>query len=281
MTDKSGSRRAGVIGSPVRHSLSPVIMKAWLDAAGIDGVYDRIEVAPDQLTARLAELADEGVCGCNVTLPHKQAVLEHCDEISASARAIGAANILTFRDGKYHGENSDAFGFIESLRMAGVNPSGLSALVLGAGGASRAVLYGLNEAGVSSLFLSNRTRQTAEDLASELAPDAEILDWDQVADKPVAADLVINTTALGLQGNPDLRINWQGLPASSIAVDIVYTPLRTGFLADAEARGCRTIDGLGMLINQARPSFEAFFGTAPDSRVDIRSLLIGQLEGSA
>lgn len=281
MTDGSGSRRAGVIGWPIRHSLSPVIMKAWLDAANIDGVYDWIETAPNQLKARLAELVDEGVRGCNVTLPHKQAILELCDEISASAKAIGAANILTFRDGKYHGDNSDAFGFIESLRAAGVDPSGLSALVLGAGGASRAVLYGLREAGVSGLFLSNRTRQSAERLASELAPDAEILDWDDVLKNPVAADLVINTTALGLHGNPDLRLNWQNLPASSIAVDIVYTPLRTGFLADAEARGCRTIDGLGMLINQARPSFEAFFGAAPDRKVDIRSLLVRQLEGKA
>ncbi len=281
MTDVPGSRRAGVIGWPIRHSLSPVIMKAWLDAAAIDGVYDRIEIAPDQLKTRLAELADEGVRGCNVTLPHKQAVLELCDGISASARAIGAANILTFQDGKYHGDNSDAFGFIESLRVAGVNPSGRSALVLGAGGASRAVLHGLREAGVSALYLSNRTRQTAETLASELAPEAEILDWDGLLDEPVTADLVINTTALGLHGNPDLRLNWQDLPDSSIAVDIVYTPLRTGFLADAEARGCRTVDGLGMLINQARPSFEAFFGTAPDSTVDIRSLLVEQLEGGA
>lgn len=281
MTVGSGSRRAGVIGWPIRHSLSPVIMKAWLDAAGIDGAYDRIEIAPDQLKARLAELAGQGFSGCNVTLPHKQAVLDLCDEISPSARFIGAANILTFRDGKYWGDNSDAFGFIESLRQAGVDPNGLSALVLGAGGAARAVLYGLREAGVSRLFLGNRTRQTAEQLASELAPDAEIVDWPDVLEKPVAADLVINTTALGLSGNPDLHLDWQAMPESSIAVDIVYTPLRTGFLADADARGCRTIDGLGMLINQARPGFEAFFGIAPDGEVDIRSLLLGQLEGRA
>ncbi|SDM18406.1 shikimate dehydrogenase family protein [Maricaulis salignorans] len=278
MKPTGAARLAGVAGDPIAHSLSPSLMAAWIKAAGLDAVYSPFRIAPDDAEAFFRALARTQCSGLNITLPHKQTALAIADQVSPAARAIGAANLLTFRDGMIHADNTDAAGFLGALLARGVDPERGPALVLGAGGAARAIAYALHQAGVPEIRLSNRSRSNAADLARDLVPDARIHDWDDRDQALDGAALIVNATSLGLSGAGDLVMDWRRAPTDAVAADSVYKPLQTGFLRDAAKCGLGTVDGLGMLIGQARPSFEAFFGIAPPEGVDAHALLHAMLE---
>ncbi|WP_339738911.1 shikimate dehydrogenase [uncultured Maricaulis sp.] len=278
MKSTGPAQKAGVVGDPIAHSLSPGLMAAWIEAAGLDALYSPFRVAREDAGAFFRAMARTDCVGVNVTLPHKQTALAVADQASPAARAIGAANLLTFRDGVIHADNTDTPGFLSALLARGVNPKRGPALVLGAGGAARAIVHALHQAGAPEIRLSNRSRSNAAELALDLAPDARIHDWDDRDQALAGVALVVNATSLGLAGARNLVMDWQRAPADAIAADSVYKPLQTGFLRDAANCGLGTVDGLGMLIGQARPSFEAFFGISPPDRIDAHSLLQGMLE---
>ena len=247
-------------------------------SAGIDAQYSPYRVAREDAETFLRGLARTECAGVNITLPHKHIALAIADRVSPAAQAIGAANLLTFRDGQIHADNTDAPGFLDALRTGDVDPSRGPALVLGAGGAARAILHALVQAGVPEIRLSNRSRSNALALARDLAPDARIHDWGDRDQALPGVALVVNATSLGLSGVEDLVLDWRNAPGDAVAADSVYRPLQTGFLRDAARQELRIIDGLGMLIGQARPSFEAFFGFAPPTQIDARALLLSHLE---
>ena len=269
------ARLAGVIGWPVSHSRSPRLHGHWLKTHRIDGAYLPLAVRPEDLEAAVRGLAALGFRGANVTLPHKERVLELCDSVTGRAARIGAVNTLILRDGRLEGDNSDGFGFLENLKEQETawQPSG-PAVVLGAGGAARAILVALLEAGVAEVRLLNRTRSRAEALAEELGGGIRILDW-ATWDKALAgAMLLVNTTSLGMSGQPPLEIDLGPLPVSALVNDLVYVPLETPLLAQARARGNPAVDGLGMLLHQARPGFEAWFGVAPRVTAALRQAVL-------
>ena len=255
------ARLAGVFGHPVTHSRSPRLHGFWLERYGIDGAYIPLGVAPGGFAAAVRALVDLGFRGANVTIPHKLAAFEICDAVAPFARRAGAVNTLIFRDGRIEGSNTDGFGFLESIREAapGWRADAGPAVLLGAGGAARAIAAALLDAGAPRVTLVNRTAAKAEALARDLGGPIH------VADRPPLEDaaLLVNTTSLGMQGQPGLEVDLAPLPASAVVADIVYVPLETRLLAAARARGLVAVDGLGMLLHQARPGFEAWFGVAP------------------
>ena len=255
------ARLAGVFGHPVTHSRSPRLHGFWLQRYGIDGAYIPLGVAPIGFAAAVRALVDLGFRGANVTIPHKLAAFEICDAVAPFARRAGAVNTLIFRDGRIEGSNTDGFGFLESIREAapGWRADAGPAVLLGAGGAARAIAAALLGAGAPRVTLVNRTAAKAEALARDLGGPIH------VADRPPLEDaaLLVNTTSLGMQGQPGLEVDLAPLPASAVVADIVYVPLETRLLAAARARGLVAVDGLGMLLHQARPGFEAWFGVAP------------------
>lgn len=277
-------RLAGVIGQPIGHSLSPDMMAHWmmtsgLKASGIEAHYAPIEVAPDALADFLRVRAGEPeFAGFNITLPHKQAALALADEASETARAVGAANLLTFRDGKIFADNTDVAGFLTALEPADIPYDRTSTLVFGAGGVARAVVHALLTKDIAELVLCNRNRERAERLKAELAPQARIVDWEERQDALAAADLAVNATSLGLEGEPALELDWSRAKPGCVVFDSVYTPLETAFLAGARRQGLLAIDGLDMLIGQGRPSFTAFFGAPPAENPPVRGLLTALLE---
>ncbi|TVR47550.1 MAG: shikimate dehydrogenase [Rhodobacteraceae bacterium] len=256
---------AGVIGCPVAHSRSPVLHGTWLRQYGIQGHYVPLHIEADDLERALRAMPVMGFVGANVTLPHKEAALALADEVTSAARMIGAANTLSFRDGRIHADNTDAYGFIENLRAGAQADFSAPALVLGAGGAARAVIVALAQAGVPEIRLVNRTRARAESLAADLSDcPVLVLDW---ADRAAAADgagLLVNTTSLGMASAPPLDYPAAAMRPGMVVTDIVYTPLDTPLLRDARAQGCVTVDGLGMLLHQAVPGFERWFGQRPE-----------------
>ena len=258
---------AGVIGSPVAHSKSPQIHRHWLRTHGLSGFYIPMDVSAADLRDVLRTLPKAGFVGVNVTIPHKEAILEIADLATDRATLIGAANTLIFRkDGKIHADNTDGYGFLENLKSGAPNwdPTAGPAAVLGAGGAARAVLAALLESGVPEIFLSNRTRVRAEKLASDFGQRITVVDWVKVGNIIEDAHLIVNTTSLGMIGKSEMRIPLDGLRPGQIVTDLVYTPLRTKLLAQADQAGCTTVDGLGMLLHQAVPGFERWFGQRPD-----------------
>lgn len=272
---------AGVIGYPIKHSRSPLMHNRWLAEHTIAGTYVPIEIAPDDLEARLAALADDGLRGINVTIPHKQAIFalaqnpgNGCDD---AATKIGAVNTVIFqKTGGFLGINTDAKGFIANLATAAAPWKSGPALVLGAGGAARAVVYGLIEAGVKEIRIANRTASRAQALVRDLATPGHILvqvGWNTISTQMKEAALLVNTTSLGLEGGEPLDLDLSPLPASALVSDIVYAPLQTLLLKDAKARGLETVDGLGMLIHQARFAFEAWFGILPEASAGLRAAL--------
>ncbi|MBR0668075.1 shikimate dehydrogenase [Roseomonas hellenica] len=272
MTTLSGSARlAGVLGFPVAHSRSPRLHGFWLRRHGIDGAYLPLPVAPDRFAAGVRALADLGFRGANVTIPHKLAGFEVCDVVDASARRAGAVNTLVFRDGAIHGANTDGFGFLESIReqAPGWRPEAGPAVLMGAGGAARAIAAVLLDAGCPRVTLVNRTPAHAEALARTLGGAVDV-----AAAPPLeGAALLVNTTSLGMAGHAALAIDLAPLPAAAVVADIVYVPLETPLLAAARARGLRAVDGLGMLLHQARPGFEAWFGVAPQVDAELRAFV--------
>jgi shikimate dehydrogenase len=258
---------AGVIGSPIAHSKSPQLHAHWLKTYGIQGFYIPMDIEPEDLADVLRKLPKMGFVGVNITIPHKEAILEIADLITDRATLIGAANTLIFRkDGKIHADNTDGYGFIENLKAGAPNwvPQSGPAVVLGAGGAARAVIASLLDAGVPEILITNRTRLRADKLAADFGPRLQVIDWVQAGNVLEEAALTVNTTSLGMIGKPELRVPLDGLREGSVATDLVYTPLQTNFLREAAAQGCTTVDGRGRLIHQAVPAFERWFGQRPD-----------------
>ncbi len=285
------SKLAGVMGWPVGHSLSPRLHGFWLERYGIDGAYLPLAVAPEHFESALGSLAEMGFRGVNVTIPHKQAAFALCGTVAPLAARIGAVNTLDFDDGRLEGRNTDADGFIENLRQGAPDwdPAAGPALVLGAGGAARAVAVALLDAGAPELRLANRTGARTEALAEELgAEELGAEEWgaadlgSQVTAVPWEArgaaldglSVLVNTTSLGMAGQPPLDLDLDALPEGALVTDIVYAPLETALLARARARGNPVVDGLGMLLHQARPGFEAWFGVAPEVTAELRAFVL-------
>jgi len=269
---------AGVIGHPIAHSKSPQLHGHWLKTHGLPGHYIPMDVAPENLETVLRTLPKAGYVGANVTVPHKEAALRLADHVSDRASLIGAANTLVFdEDGSIHADNTDGYGFMQNLRCGAPdwNPSDGPALVLGAGGAARAVLQALTEAGVPEIMLTNRTRARADQLKEEFGGPIKVVDWVQAGNAVEGAELVVNTTSLGMQGQPELRVPLDGLQPGSVVTDLVYAPLKTHLLQQAEEAGCTTVDGLGMLLHQAVPGFERWFGKRPEVTDDLRAAVLG------
>ncbi|SMF08956.1 shikimate dehydrogenase [Tistlia consotensis] len=270
------AKLAGVLGWPVGHSRSPRLHGFWLEHYGIDGAYLPLPVRPERFKAAVRALADLGFRGANVTVPHKLAAHELADSLTGRAEAIGAVNTLVFEDGRIRGDNTDGIGFYENLRTAAPRwpPSDGPAVVLGAGGAARAVLVALRDAGVPEIRLLNRTRPTAERLAAELGGGIRALDWERRPEALAEACLLVNTTSLGMTGQPALELDLAALPREAAVCDLVYAPLTTPLLAAAEARGNPTVDGLGMLLHQAVPGFAAWFGVEPQVTPALRAFVL-------
>jgi shikimate dehydrogenase len=257
---------AGVMGWPVAHSRSPRLHGFWLESYRIDGAYVPLAVPPGGFERALRALPDLGFRGANVTLPHKEAALALADEADDIARRIGAANTIIVRDdGSLSATNTDAFGFMENLEQRAPGwPSGRDAVLLGAGGASRAVIVALLEAGVPGIRLANRTAERARALADEFGPAVELVAWEERSDALEGAGLLVNSTQLGMTGQPVLEIALDSLAEDAVVYDLVYAPLETGLLAEAGRHHLRTVDGLGMLLHQARPGFAAWYGREPE-----------------
>jgi len=258
---------AGVIGSPIAHSKSPQLHGHWLKTYGIQGHYVPMDVSADNLEKVLETLPKMGFVGVNITVPHKEKVMDFADLVTDRATLIGAANTLTFQtDGKLRADNTDGYGFIENLRHNAPqwNVKSGAAAILGAGGAARAVIASLLEAGVPQIYLSNRTRIRAEALQSEFGKRIEVVEWVQAGNMLEDCATVVNTTSLGMLGKPPLRVPLDGLRKEALVTDLVYAPLKTRLLAEAEQVGCTTVDGLGMLLHQAVPAFERWFGVRPE-----------------
>lgn len=282
MTIGGAARVAGVMGWPVAHSRSPLLHNFWLDRYGIDGAYVPFAVRPGEVARALRALPNLGVAGVNVTVPHKEAAFAAVDARDAAARRIGAVNTVFVDDGgALRGSNTDAFGFLEALRTRspGWTAAAGPAVVLGAGGAARAVLAALAEAGAPEVRLVNRTRDRAESLAGAFGAPVAVVGWGERESALAGAALLVNTTTLGMTGAPPLDLRLDDLPESALVNDIVYTPLETALLAAARARGCVAVDGLEMLLHQARPGFAGWFGREPEVDDALRQRLRADLAG--
>lgn len=254
---------AGVIGWPVAQSRSPRLHGHWLARYGLPGYYIPMPVAPEHLGAVLHTLPKAGFVGLNVTIPHKEAVLTLADIVTDRAALIGAANTLIFRpDGKIHADNTDGYGFMANLRqqVPDWQPVAGPAAILGAGGASRAVVAALLECGVPEIRIANRTRLRADQIKADFGARVVVYDWAQAGNMLDGAVTVVNATSMGMVGKPPLRVPLDALQPGTLVTDLVYNPLITPFLAEARNRGCRIVDGLGMLLHQAAPGFERWFG---------------------
>lgn len=269
---------AGVIGHPIAHSRSPALHGFWLKRYGIPGHYVPMDVAPLELEAVLRMMPAMGFVGCNITLPHKEAALEIADIVTDRAALIGAANTLIFRkDGKIHADNTDGIGFLNNLRQEAPHwaPNAGPAAVFGAGGAARAVVSALLEAGAPEVRVANRTRTRADELRESFGTRVVVVDWNAGGDMLEDAATVVNTTTLGMVGKSEFKTPLGGINRQALVTDIVYTPLETPFLRAAKELGCVTVDGLGMLLHQAVPGFERWFGTRPVVDQDTRDAVLG------
>ncbi|WP_316231305.1 shikimate dehydrogenase [Bradyrhizobium sp. SZCCHNR1051] len=267
MLHANGFGLAGVIGMPVAHSRSPTIHNFWLNAHGLRGAYVPLAVQPERLKDALAGLVALGFRGCNVTMPHKQTAMPLLDRVNETARRIGAVNtIVVESDGTLSGFNNDGNGFVQSLRDARpdwrANEGPI--LLLGAGGAARAVVVALLENGARDIRISNRTAEKAQAIAAEFGSAISTVAWKDRSAAVADVALLINSTDRGMIGKPALEIDLGRLSAKTLVADLIYTPLETPFLADARGRGCTTVNGLGLLLNQARLAFQAWFGVLPD-----------------
>ncbi len=257
---------AGVIGSPVEHSKSPALHGHWLKTHGIRGYYIPMNVGREDLETVIRTLPAMGFVGLNVTVPHKEAVLGIADAITDRAALIGCANTLIFcKDGRIHADNTDGHGFMENLRSGapGWRPQSGPAAVFGAGGGARAVIASLLGVGVPEIRLSNRTRIRAEAMQAEFGSKIKIVDWTGAGSMTDGAATVVNTTSLGMAGMNEFQVPLHGLQPEAVVTDLVYTPLETAFLKTARKAGCQVVDGLGMLLHQAVPGFERWFGACP------------------
>ncbi|MEM6310184.1 MAG: shikimate dehydrogenase [Pseudomonadota bacterium] len=259
--------RAAVLGNPIGHSLSPKLHNYWLQRYGIAGQYEAMDVSKDALESTLQSLPGQGFIGANVTIPHKVSVMQLAHHVTDRATLVGAANTLIFKDdGRIFADNTDGYGFIANMRQevpdwdAKAGP----AVIFGAGGAARAIIVALADVGVPEIRLANRTRLKAEALKAEFGARIQVSDWVQAGSMLAGAATVVNTTSLGMKGAQDFKVPLDELASDAVVTDIVYNPLRTQFLDAAAEIGCRTVDGLGMLLHQGVPGFERWFGTRPE-----------------
>jgi shikimate dehydrogenase len=274
------SRIAGVMGWPVSHSRSPRLHGYWLRRYGVDGAYIPLPVPPADLAAALRALPKLGFAGANLTVPHKESALTIVDRVTPEARRIGAVNtVVVAADGVLEGRNTDGFGFIENLRdsvrdwQATAGP----AVIIGAGGASRAIAVALLDAGVPELRLVNRTIERAERLAADVGGPVRVHGWTDRVMALADAALLVNASTLGMTGEPPLDLDLAGLPTAAVVNDVIYSPLETPLLAAARVRGNRVVDGLGMLLHQARPGFAAWFGVEPEVTAELRRFVLDLL----
>jgi shikimate dehydrogenase len=270
--------RAFVTGYPIRHSRSPLIHGYWLRQFGLAGSYEAVEVAPDAFAGFISALRDNGFVGGNVTIPHKEAAFTLCQKRDSAAEDIGAVNTLWFENGILHGGNTDAYGFLanlDALRPGWSNRK--TALVLGAGGASRAVVFALKERGFTDIRIINRTIERARELADRFGVSGGAHGWNALPELLQGASLIVNTTSLGMSGKDELAIDLTGADSDALVTDIVYVPLETPFLQAARARDLETADGLGMLLHQAVLGFEHWFGKRPEVTAELRNLVLADI----
>ncbi len=275
MSARSNPPRACIIGWPVQHSRSPLIHRYWLKELKIEGSYELAEVSPEDLPKFVRGLHGAGFAGANVTLPHKETAFALCDAVTDTAAGLKAVNTLWFADGRLHGGNTDVAGFLGSLdqEAPGWDKGLEGAAVLGAGGAARAIIYALKIRGARRIFVINRTLARAEELAAQFGPLVEALDFSCVSRALAKAKLLVNTTSLGMSGQPPLAADLSPLPADAVVSDIVYVPLESALIKTAKARGLRAVAGLGMLLHQAVPGFERWFGVRPQVTPELRALI--------
>jgi shikimate dehydrogenase len=267
---------AGVMGWPVMHSRSPAFHNYWFRKHGLAGTYVPLAIRPEHLAGALRGLHPLGFSGVNITIPHKQEAMKIVEEVDALAKAIGAISCIVVRpDGSLAGTNNDCFGFIHAVKQEhpGWRADSGPIVVIGAGGGSRAVCYGLAQEGAKEIRLVNRTFSRAQELAREFGGPIRALRWEERHDALEGVAMVVNTTSQGMVGNPALDLRLDRLPKSALAADIVYIPLETPFLAAARSRGNRTINGLGMLLNQGRPAWKAWFGIEPEVTAELRAMV--------
>lgn len=258
---------AGVIGCPVAHSKSPQLHRHWLNTYGVSGHYVPMHVEPEDLADTIRMMPKMGFVGANVTIPHKEAVMKIAGQVTDRAKLIGAANTLIFRaDGTILADNTDGYGFITNLHQGAPDwdPQSGPAVVLGAGGACRAVVASLMEAGVPEILLTNRTRERADQLQKDFGNRVRVVEWIRAGNIIEEGALIVNTTSLGMVGKPRLRVPLDGLRSNAVVTDLIYAPLKTDLLRAAEEAGCTVVDGLGMLLHQAVPGFERWFGHRPE-----------------
>ncbi len=268
---------AGVMGWPVAHSRSPVIHNHWMAQYGLRGAYVLLPVQPENFEAAIRGLPALGFAGCNVTIPHKVNAMKMMDFVDPVAKAMGAINTIVVQpDGSLHGYNNDGFGYIQSLRDAQPDWRGDAgpALVLGAGGAARAIVLSLLNEGAPEVRLVNRTREKTQALADEFGPRVKVLDWAERNDAMAGVALLVNTTNQGMHGQPELAVSLAALPEQALVSDAIYIPLETALLKNARLRGNPVVNGLGMLLNQARPAFKAWFGVMPEITPTLRQVVI-------
>jgi shikimate dehydrogenase len=271
----NGPLRACVVGWPIAHSRSPLIHSYWLQSLGIDGLYEKAAVPVSQFAEFAEGVGRRGLIGANVTAPHKEAAFAACDWLTANAADLGAVNTLWREGGRLCGDNTDVAGFLANLdeQAPGWREKTNNAVVLGAGGAARAIIRGLLSSGIDRVQIVNRSKNRAERLASQLAPRVSSADWSALPHLLAAADLLVNTSSLGMVGAPPLEIDLAPLDARAIVADIVYVPLATPLLEAARSCGLRTVEGLGMLLHQAAPGFERWFGVRPEVTPELRALI--------
>ncbi|MBI2724671.1 MAG: shikimate dehydrogenase [Polaromonas sp.] len=268
---------AGIMGWPVAHSRSPAIHNHWIRKYGLNGAYVQLPVAPGKLALAVPGLAALGFRGCNITIPHKVDAMQLVDEVDIMAKRMGAMNTIVVQpDGSLKGFNNDGFGYIQSLIDAQPDwrADAGPITVLGAGGAARAVVLSLADRGAKEIRLLNRTFDKAEALANEFGVPVKALPWEERHAALADVALLVNTTSQGMHGQPDLDLNLDALPKHALVSDVIYVPLETPLLAAARKRGNPTVNGLGMLLNQARPAFHAWFGVMPEITEELKQALI-------
>jgi shikimate dehydrogenase len=265
---------AGVMGWPVAHTRSPAIHNHWIAKYGLKGAYVQLPVQPERLETAIRGLAALGFAGCNVTVPHKVSAMRFMDELHPAARRVAAINTIVVQpDGRLLGMNNDGAGYIQSLHDADATWRGDAgpALVLGAGGAARAIVVALLDEGVPELRITNRTLERAQELAEAFGDRVKVVPWAERNEAMAGVSLLVNTTSLGMHGQAPLDVALDALPLEAMVSDAVYIPLETPLLADARKAGHRTVNGLGMLLNQARPAFQSWFGVLPEVTPELRA----------
>jgi shikimate dehydrogenase len=265
---------AGVMGWPVAHTRSPAIHNHWIAKYGLKGAYVQLPVQPERLETAIRGLSALGFAGCNITVPHKVSAMRFMDELHPAARRVAAINTIVVQpDGRLLGMNNDGAGYIQSLRDADATWRGDAgpALVLGAGGAARAIVVALLDEGVPELRITNRTLERAQELANDFGDRVKVVPWAERNDAMAGVSLLVNTTTLGMHGQAPLDVALGALPLEAMVSDAIYIPLETPLLAQARMRGHRTVNGLGMLLNQARPAFQSWFGVLPEVTPELRA----------